>query len=163
MPDVIARMRAFERRPVTGGEAAIAAFMFGDAFGVGSIRLLQTVNGPFNAMVPRGGTIIFAAWRAPRDFQEAEADERGWFVHELAHVWQARMGIVLAGAKLQAIGRSAYRYHLISGKPFRAYNIEQQAEIARHLYLARIGKPDPSAPDLARLESVWPLTSAAHQ
>jgi hypothetical protein len=152
-------MRAFERRALTEGEAHIAAFMFGDTLLSRPIRILQAVPGPFAAMVPLGRTIIFAAWRAPLDFSESEAHERGWFVHELAHVWQARAGIVLAGAKLQAIGRHAYRYRLVAGRPFHAYNIEQQAEIARHLYLARTGEPDASAPDRADLEAVWPIHS----
>ncbi|MEJ0022025.1 MAG: hypothetical protein WDN76_00160 [Alphaproteobacteria bacterium] len=82
-------------------------------------------------------------------------DEQSWFIHELAHCWQAREGIMLPLAKLSALGHSAYRYHLVPGKGLRAYNIEQQAEIVRHLFLARKGVPEAGAPPLSALQDVW--------
>jgi hypothetical protein len=105
-------------------------------------------------MVPLGRTIVFSKWRAARDFARAPLREQGWFVHELAHVWQAARGTVLAAAKLGAIGKRAYAY-----KPracdLRAYNIERQAEIVRHLFLARANAPERNAPPLAWLETCW--------
>jgi hypothetical protein len=151
-------MRVFERRPLTEGERAIARFMFWERFETSGVRVVQGPRSPFAAMVPRGRTILFSAWRARRDFARADAHERGWFVHELAHVWQARRGVVLATAKLAALGRAAYAYRFTPDKHFAAFNIEQQAEIARHLYLARIGEPDANGPALWELEAVWPLS-----
>ena len=106
-------------------------------------------------MVPLGRTIVFSKWRAWRDFAAAPVSEQAWVVHELMHVWQAAHGRVLALAKLGALGERAYRYQPRPGAKLNHYNIERQAEIARHLYLARIGAPDPEAPPLAWLEEIW--------
>lgn len=155
------RMHAFERRALTGGERDIARIVFGREIDLDSVRIQQAPPAPFAAMVPHRRTIVFSMWRAARDFSDALAGERGWFVHELAHVWQARRGVVLAAAKLRALGRDAYEYRWEPGKRLHDYNIEQQAEIARHLYLARIGAPDPAAPSLERLEETWPIRQVA--
>jgi hypothetical protein len=151
------RMVAFERRALTGGEKDIARVVFGREIDLEAVRIQQAPPAPFAAMVPHRRTIVFSMWRAARDFADALPGERGWFVHELAHVWQARRGVVLAAAKLKALGREAYDYRWEPGKSLSDYNIEQQAEIARHLYLARIGAPDPTAPSRERLEGVWPI------
>jgi hypothetical protein len=82
-------------------------------------------------------------------------DEQGWFVHELAHVWQAARGVVLAGAKLGALGKRAYLYKPRAGAVLADYNIERQAEIARHLFLARAGVCEPDMPPSGWLEDIW--------
>jgi hypothetical protein len=76
--------------------------------------------------------------------------EQGWFIHELVHVWQAARGVVLPLAKLSALGRNAYRVNWHEKDRFGAYNIEQQAEIVRALFLARAA----DAAD-AVLETLW--------
>lgn len=149
------RMRAFEKRALTLGEIALGAVAFGAEIAWGRVRVVQAPPLGFGAMVPLGRTIVFSKWRAARDFAHAAADERGWFVHELMHVWQAAHGTPLAFAKLGALGEKAYRYQPRPGATLKHYNIERQAEIARHLYLSRIGAPDPEAPPCAWLEEIW--------
>jgi hypothetical protein len=144
-------------RALTSGERAIAAEIFASRLALDSLNVYQTPRLPFHAMVPLGRTIMFSRWRAARDFSETEIGEQGWFIHELAHCWQARAGTVLPLAKLGALGHRAYRYALTPGKPLRAYNIEQQAEIFRHLFLARKGAPDAGAPPLSAFDEIWPL------
>lgn len=148
-------MHPWERRALTLGEIALGRSVFGDAIPWTAVRVLQAPPLPFGAMVPVGRTIVFARWRAVRDFADAPLSEQGWFVHELAHVWQAARGTVLAAAKLGALGKKAYAY---TPKPHAAladYNIEGQAEIARHLFLARAAKSERNAPSLDWLEWVW--------
>jgi hypothetical protein len=145
------------RRALTGGEKALARQMFGREIDLEAVRIQQIPPAPFAAMVPHRRTILFSMWRAARDFAQSSPFERGWFVHELAHVWQAKRGVVLAAAKLKALGREAYEYRYEPGRPFASYNIEQQAEIARHLYLHRIGEPEPRAPSREQLEALWPI------
>ena len=152
-------MPMFSRRRLTGGEKAIGRVVFGRELDLDAVRIQQIPPAPFAAMVPFRHTILFSMWRAAMDFADASAPERGWFIHELAHVWQARRGVVLAAAKLRALGREAYAYRWEPGRTFESYNIEQQAEIARHLYLARVGEPDARAPSLERLEALWPIRS----
>ncbi len=148
-------MRLFEKRALTAGEIALGRVVFADEVDWPALRVLQAPKLGFGAMVPRGRTIVFAQWPAARDFAQTKSGEQGWFIHELMHVWQAAHGRVLALAKLGALGAKAYRYAPKSAVTLKNYNIESQAEIARHLFLARIGAPDKDAPDRLWLEQIW--------
>lgn len=148
-------MKVWQSRSLTAGEIALGRGVFGEEIAWAKVRVLQAPEAGFGAMVPRGRTMVFSKWRAALDFASASAGEQGWFVHELAHVWQARRGVVLALAKLGAIGELAYAYKPRAGAKLADYNIERQAEIIRHLFLARAGAPEKGAPDLAWLEDVW--------
>lgn len=148
------RMSIYERRALTEGEIEIGRGVFADEIGWPHVRIMQAPPLGFGAMVPMGRTIVFSRWLAARDFSKAALGEQGWFIHELMHVWQAAHGVLLASAKLSAIGAKAYLYTPREAM-LRKYNIERQAEIARHLFLARAGAPDPTAPDRAWLEKIW--------
>lgn len=148
-------MTTGERRALTAGEIALGRTVFGDEIAWKSVRVLQAPRLGFGAMVPLGRTIVFSKWRAARDFAKATLDEQGWFVHELMHVWQAGRGVFLAGAKLGALGAKAYAYAPKPAARLEHYNIERQAEIARHLYLARAGANVAGTPPLGWLEDVW--------
>lgn len=66
----------------------------------------------------------------------------GTLIHEMTHVMQYQSGqnVLLRGfflhaARLLTCGiYNPYRFTYIPGKPFDAYNIEQQAELARQIY-----------------------------
>lgn len=149
-------MNAGERRPLSAGEIALAQTVFSDEVDWGRIRIVQLEQRwGFAAMVPFGRTILFSKWRAWRDFARAPLQEQGWLVHELAHVWQAQRGVLLAAAKLAAIGRRSYSYRAREGAKLKHYNIERQAEIARHLFMSRQGRPEERAPPPDWLEAVW--------
>lgn len=150
-----------ERRHLSGGEIAFARGVFADEIAWPKVRVLQAPRLGPGAMVPVGRTIVFFNWRAWRDFSDAPLEAQGWFVHELAHVWQAKRGVVLALAKLGALGRGAYRYTPNPEAKFAAYNIEAQAEIVRHLFLARAGAPAEQAPPRAWLETAWASRASA--
>lgn len=149
-------MRVGERRALSGGERAIARDLFANEIEPERIEIVQAppLLG-FGAMAPFRRTIFFARLRAARDFAAAPLRWQALFAHELAHCWQAARGVLLPVAKLSALGAAAYRYRLEAGKPFAAYNIEQQAEIVRHLFLARNGEPEQGAPLRAELEALW--------
>lgn len=155
MFDANHRMKPLQRRALSEGEIAIGQTMFAEEIPWRQVRLWQAPPLNFGAMVPLGRGIVFSNWRAPEDFAVAPLSEQGWFIHELAHVWQAERGIVLAFAKLGALGARAYGYGRKAGARLDAYNIEQQAEIARHLFLARAGAPAKRAPEHAFLERIW--------
>ncbi|MGQ0531247.1 MAG: hypothetical protein ACT4OF_00975 [Caulobacteraceae bacterium] len=148
------RMKPGERRALTSGEIALGRSVFDDEIAWSKVRILQAPALGFGAMVPIGRTIVFSKWRAAYDFAGAPMWDQGWFIHELAHVWQAARGVVLAGAKLGALGKGAYLYRPRQPK-LSAYNIERQAEIARHLFLARAGAPEEGAPSREWLEETW--------
>ncbi len=148
-------MKPFEQRALSDGEIALGRSMFAEEIPWRQVRVWQVAPMNFSAMVPLGRGIVFSRWRARKNFAHAALAEQGWFIHELAHVWQAERGIVLPLAKLGALGARAYRYQAQTAAPLFAYNIEQQAEIARHLLLARAGAPAKSAPAVDFLEKIW--------
>lgn len=150
----IDRMKPGHRRPLTAGEIALGRTVFDEEIDWARVRVAQAPSLGFGAVVPLGRTIVFSRWRAARDFAEAPLDEQGWLVHELMHVWQAAHGVFLAGAKLGALGKSAYNYKPKPQAKLKHYNIERQAEIARHLFLARRGAY-PNVPPREWLEDVW--------
>lgn len=150
----IDRMKPGQHRRLTDGECALGRDVFGEEIDWRSVRIVQAPSLGFGAMVPLGRTIIFSRWRAARDFVQAPLDEQGWLVHELMHVWQAKHGVFLAGAKLSAIGSMAYTYKPEPHAKLKHYNIERQAEIARHLFLARSGS-QAAIPPQDWLEEVW--------
>ena len=151
----VSRMRAGERRALSAGEIAIARTVFANEIDLARMRIAQAPPALFSAAVPFGRTIWFARWRAAHDFADCDLGEQGWLMHELTHCWQAARGIFPAWAKLRALGVRAYRYALAPEKAFAAYNIEQQAEIVRHLFLARAGASAPDGPPGDALEAVW--------
>jgi hypothetical protein len=75
-------------------------------------------------------------------------------LHEMAHVWQHQSGINLL---LRRHPFCRYSYKLRKDAPLSAYNIEQQAEIIRHIFLLRRGADVPGAPPLADLEALLPF------
>lgn len=152
-------MKPGQSRGLTAGEIALGRSVFGDEIAWTKIRLWQGPASGFGAMVPIGRTIVFSKWRAAYDFSAASLWDQGWFVHELTHVWQAAQGVVLAAAKLNALGKGAYVYSPQAPK-LGAYNIERQAEIVRHLFLARAGEPEKGAPSREWLEQTWASRSS---
>lgn len=147
-------MKPGQSRALTAGEIALGRSVFGDDIAWSKIRIFQAPRLGFGAMVPLGRTIVFSKWRAAHDFSSASMWDQGWFVHELTHVWQASRGVVLAAAKIGALGKGAYAYKPNTPQ-LRAYNIERQAEIVRHLYLARVGASEEGAPSKEWLEATW--------
>lgn len=151
------RMAPFERRALTAGEVALARPLFADRLDYARVQVWQAPPLGFAAMAPFDWVVIYSAWPAARNFARAPLHEQGWFLHELAHVWQAARGLFLPLAKLKAMGRHAYRYRIGPDTRFASLNIEAQAEVARHLFLARAGAPPADAAPLARLEAIWPI------
>lgn len=66
------------------------------------------------------------------DFCQTDLNLQGLFIHEMAHVWQHQQGVFLPLARHPFC---RYNYEVETGKPFTKYGIEQQAEIARHIFL----------------------------
>ncbi len=144
-------------RRLTPGERALAAEMFGAGLDAGRLRILAI---PFwrRAFVAGPGLMTWPRFSLRPDFTSAEVPLRvqAVFVHELTHVWQAQNGVSLILAKLRAgDGPAAYRYDL-DFAPFEAMNIEQQAMVVEHAFLASRGVPAPhEAERYAALSAAW--------
>ena len=142
-------------RHLTSGEVALAQSIFGDAIDYSIVRLFEGKWWPFHprraAMAPTGDIWFHpdgGGWS--EDFSHEPLSRQGFFIHELTHVWQAQRGRLLY-LPLMRHPFCRYAYRLDRGRTFLEYGIEQQAEIARHRFLADRGFPVPYQPPLGLL------------
>jgi len=143
-------MKPGRLRRLTEGEARLAREMFGGGLEPGRVRVLA-MPGLRRAFVPGGRLVVWPAATARVDFAAAEVpvEVQAVFVHEMTHVWQSQNGVNLLMAKLRAGDRAcAYDYDLTDGCAFTARNIEQQAMLVQHAFLAARGVPTPYPPAL---------------
>jgi hypothetical protein len=149
-------MRPLAGRRLTEAERALAWEMFGERLDADRIRLFALPLWP-RAFVPGPSLIAWPARGALVDFGQAPARIQATFVHELTHVWQAQRGINLLLATIKAGDDArAYAYDLAAGPPFARLNIEQQAMIVEHAFLASRGEAAPFPDALyAKIVSEW--------
>jgi hypothetical protein len=132
-------------RPLTDGERAIAAGLFGTALDPDIARIHRAKWWPLqprNVVMAPDGDVCFHAdgglWR--EDFANAPARLQALFAHELTLVWQYQNGIFLP---LRRHPFCRYAYDIVPGCPLWRYGIEQQAMIVEHAFVARqAGRPD---------------------
>jgi hypothetical protein len=148
-------------RPLTAGERALAASMFGDAICYGRVRVHRAKWWPLhprNAIMAPDGDI----WIHPRgphwrdDFSAASLMMQGLFIHEMTHVWQAQRG----GRWFLPLMRHPfcrYAVRVKAGRPFRRYGLEQQAELVRHAFLARRGQDGTGRAEVAVYDALLPF------
>ena len=150
-------MKPLRWRGLTPGERAICAEVFAASLDPRRVRLLSLPVWP-RPFVPGGGLVVWPAVSAAADFADAPLWLRSVLVHELVHVWQAQNGVFLPIAKLKAgDGRAAYAYDLQDGRDFSQLNIEQQAMVVQHAYLAAGGGAAPyESQAYARILAAWP-------
>lgn len=148
-------------RPLTEGERALVRTMFGSAVDLDPVRIRRRKWFPFqpaNVVMAPQGHVHFHPF-GPHycdDFVDAPVTAQGLFIHEMVHVWQAQT----KGRHWLVLHRHPfcrYLYTFEPGRAFGRYGIEQQAEIVRHAFLARIGYPESEAPSLTELERVLPF------
>lgn len=130
-------------RALTPGEVALVRFVFGDAIDCARVRIHRRRWFPLQ---PRGVTMapmghLHFHPHSPDycdDFSTASPALQGHFIHEMTHVWQVqhkgRWHLVLR----RPFSRR-YDYVLRPAKRLEDYGIEQQAEIVRHAFMARMG------------------------
>lgn len=137
------RMTPGALRRLTSGEIHLARSVFGEKLKACGVWLLAL---PFwtRAFVPGSRLIVWPAASALKDFSLAPLEVQGVLIHELTHVWQAQHGVNLILAKVRA-GDSdqAYAYDLSADCIFEHLNIEQQAMILQHAFLAANGASAP--------------------
>jgi hypothetical protein len=147
-------MKPFCLRRLTASERALAWEMFGEGLESARVRLLAI---PLwrRAFVAGPSLIVWPARTLPADFGAASLHAQATLVHELTHVWQAQNGVRLILAKLRAgDSAAAYAYDLTADTDFMALNIEQQAMVMEHAFLASRGAATPFAAELY-VNAVW--------
>ena len=157
--------RIAHSRPLTPGERAIAASVFGTALDPAPVTLRRGKWFPFQPrrviMAPDGHVWFHPdgiEWRD--DFATAGLASRALLVHELTHVWQHQCGVNLV---LRRRPFARYDYlPLVPGRPFAAYGIEQQACIVADAYFLREGARVPGAPPLGVYAALIPFAAEPH-
>jgi hypothetical protein len=87
------------------------------------------------------------------DFADEPLPLQGFFIHELAHVWQAQQrGRFYLVLRRHPFCR--YSYRLRPGWKLADYGLEQQAEIIRHAFLLRHGGLAPIHADRAAISAL---------
>lgn len=149
-------MRPGAFRTLTPGERALAREMFDAGLDAGRVRIFAIPLWP-RAFAPGGRLIVWPAACALADFSRASLAAQAVFVHELTHVWQAQSGVNLLAAKLRAgDGPDAYAYDLSETCDFSKLNIEQQAMVMQHAFLAARGGSAPHDGEAyARILGTW--------
>ncbi|MEM6908819.1 MAG: vgr related protein [Pseudomonadota bacterium] len=120
-----------------------AKSVFGDAIDYGAVRIKRRKWFPFQprkvTMAPQGDLHFHPRGDAYcDDFSQENLLRQGLLIHELTHVWQTQT----RGRWYLVLNRHPfcrYDYVLKPGQPFKAYGIEQQAEIVKHAFWLRHG------------------------
>ncbi|MBS3931598.1 MAG: vgr related protein [Sphingomonadales bacterium] len=130
-------------RPLSAGEVALVRSVFGDAIDCARVTIRRRRWWWFHprrvTMAPAGHLHFHPlSNHYCEDFSQAQPRLQAHFIHEMTHVWQVQTRgwwyLLLVGPF-----QRKYSYTLKPGKPFKAYNIEQQAEIVAHAFLLRQG------------------------
>ena len=130
-------------RRLTSSEVDLAATVFEHHLDASRVRILA-IPVWRRAFAVGGSLIVWPARCAPGDFGEACLSVQSELIHELTHAWQAQIGVNLILAKLRAgDGPGAYDYALAGDSDFGSFNIEQQAMILQHAFLAARSQPAP--------------------
>lgn len=146
-------------RPLTPGEIALVARVFGDAIDPSPVRVARrkwAFFQPRDTVMAPSGTLHFHpdGHLYRDDFAAAALGEQGLFVHEMTHVWQHQRGLNLP---LRRHPFCRYDYRITPGWKLDRYGIEQQAEIVRHAFLLSSGSPVPGAPPLEQYRGILPF------
>lgn len=149
-------------RPLTPGETALVASVFGGAVDCARVRLRRRRWFPLQpretVMAPCGHVHFHPGATAYRDdFAFAPPELQGLFIHEMTHVWQAQAHGRWYLPLVRPFSRR-YAYELRPGRPLARYGIEQQAEIVRHAFLRRAGVALAGTPRLAEYAAILPFT-----
>ncbi|WP_173910096.1 hypothetical protein [Acinetobacter sp. Marseille-Q1618] len=143
------KIELFKYRHLTEGEIHISQSVFGNLIDYSKVLVM---NQPYLPWQPVGilmapnGCIHMKDADFCCDFSKESLSNQAIFIHEMAHVYQHQknINVLLKGAILQialyaSYGKyNPYRYTLQMHKKYQDYNIEQQGDIARDIFLKRI-------------------------
>ncbi|AJX30285.1 type VI secretion system Vgr family protein [Burkholderia oklahomensis] len=127
-----------ESRALTEGEIEMAKTVFQDSIDYSAVRVHKGSYFWFNLQskhtaVTPNDNMYFREEDFEEDFSVVgkEYPKRGWFMHEMTHVWQHQRGYAVRWHALSVTirGDSAYRYEIEPGQVFSDFNMEQQGNL----------------------------------
>ncbi|ANF83084.1 hypothetical protein A3K93_03470 [Acinetobacter sp. NCu2D-2] len=143
------RFSKFKGRSLTSGEVQLCRQVFGDLIRYSDVYVMNHPYLPWQArdviMAP-SGFIHARAFHFKADYSKESLSYQALFIHEMAHIlqYQKNINVLLKGALLQSAyflsfkRYNPYAYTLEANKSYWDYNIEQQGDIARDIFLKKI-------------------------
>lgn len=143
------KLDRFKYRSLTMGEIQLCREVYADLIDYDQVKIM---NHPFLPWQPKHvfmapvGYIHIRNIHYTEDFSLKGLGYQAIFIHEMAHIFQHQknINVLLRGAILQtaffiSFGKyNPYKYTLTRGKKFHQYNIEQQGDIAKDIFLGKI-------------------------
>lgn len=145
----IFKIEQFKYRSLTVGEILLCEPVFGHLINYSQVKIMNQPYLPwqpdFVLMAPSG----YIHTKNPTysvDYSKENINYQAVFIHEMTHILQHQhhINVIFKGAILQSAfylsfkHYNPYKYKLIPNKSFWDYNIEQQGDIARDIFLKRI-------------------------
>ena len=139
----------FQYRQLTTGEIEMARSVFGHLIDYKEVKIFNIPYLPWqpeNIFIAPNGNLFVHPKYFRSDYSSCSTNLQGIFIHEMAHIlqFQQQTNVILKGAILQ-LGYylsfkkyNPYHYHFIQGKAFSDYNVEQQGDVARDIFLNKI-------------------------
>ncbi len=143
------KLEHFHWRTLTPAEIALCQPIFANLIDYSKVKIM---NHPFLPWQPTGmvmapmGAIHLKPVDYCTDFAQESLYNQAIFIHEMTHIYQyqQQINVLLRGALLQSAyylsckRYNPYAYNFIQKKPFSSYNIEQQGDIAKDIFLKKI-------------------------
>jgi hypothetical protein len=150
-------------RPLTGGEIEMAHLLYRDGIDYGQVRIYREPFLPFglqgrNTAIAPNGNIYFHPERCSEDFSDAPNNDKHFYMHEMAHVWQKQLGypVMLRGAIRIGL---PYTYTLFEDRQLGDYNMEAQGDLlADYFALKFLRDPQCMA---ERMRGIYGMTDIA--
>ena len=145
----LVRFEQFKCRSLTPGEISICQQVFGNLIDYSTVKVMNHPYLPWQSryviMAP-SGYIHARNLNYRENYSHESLAYQALFIHEMTHIYQyqQKINVVLKGALLQSAyflslrKYNPYKYQFNPNKSFSHYNIEQQGDIARDIFLKRI-------------------------
>lgn len=145
----VLKLDRFKCRELSAGEIKLCQGVFADKIDYSTVKIMNHPYLPWQSkyviMAPQG-FIHARSFNYKQDYSIESIAYQALFIHEMTHVMQHQhhVNVLLKGAILQATyylslkRYNPYLYELKSNKKFNEYNIEQQGDIARDIFLKKI-------------------------
>lgn len=130
-----------ESRGLTAGEIAMAKLVYADSIDYSTVKVhkggywLLFGFQPSDTAVTPNGEIYFKGGNFREDYSAELVGMQGWFIHEMAHVWQYQLGYPVKWVRTPR-PKMTYDYTLDPNKKLCDYNMEAQGDILADYFLA---------------------------
>lgn len=146
---IFLKIKEFKWRKLTEGEIKIAKIVFDNLINYDEVKIFNIPYLPWqpkNILMAPNGHLFVNKENYSQDYSTEPLPFQALLIHELTHILQSQrhtnvlmQGLVLQSAYYLTFKQyNPYKYSLVEGKAFRQYNIEQQGDIARDIFLKKI-------------------------